>query len=275
MKNVISVLMAVHAGEKPGNLDSALESVFTQTLRPEEVVLVEDGPLGAGLDEVVLKWKGRESGALKVIKTARNAGLARALNTGWKHCSGDLIARMDSDDVSLKGRFARQADFLRKNRDIDAVGGYSDERNGDLTRIIAVRKAPCRHEEIVSLMKHRNPMNHATVMLRKASLESVGGYPEEMIKMQDYALWAKMIMNGARFANIPEVLVIFRAGEGFVERRGGLEYFKYDIAIMRYLRESGFIGFTVFLMNLFVRFFSRISPLWIRSIIYCQIRRRP
>lgn len=274
VKKGISVLMSVHEGETAPNLSAALESVFFQTARPDEVVLVEDGPLSDVLIATVRDWETREPETLKIIKLDENVGLAEALNRGLKNCSKELIARMDSDDVSVKERFLKQRDFLSENTDIDVVGGYSEERSGDLTRTIAVRKVPCRHDDIARLIKWRNPMNHASVMFRREAVESVGGYPPQLRKMQDYGLWAKMISAGSRFANMPEILVVFRAGEGFAKRRGGLGYFKYDLAVLAYLKKAGFLGGFCFILNLTIRFLSRISPLWARDIIYGQIRRR-
>ncbi|MBD3378841.1 MAG: glycosyltransferase [Candidatus Omnitrophica bacterium] len=274
MTGPLSVLMAVHGGERPEYLSAALESIFIQTLTPREVVLVEDGPLGKTLRAVIKAWSARQPALLRSVRLESNMGLAEALNAGLKACTCELVARMDSDDVSLGDRFERQARFFAENEDIDVLGGYSDERDASLGHTIAIRKVPSRHEDIAALIKWKNPMNHVTVMFRKEAVESAGGYPPELRKMQDYGLWAKMIKAGCRFANLPEVLVTFRAGEDFIRRRGGIGYFRYDIAVMRYLKKTGVVGNLHFAANLVLRFLSRISPPRLRNLIYSEIRRR-
>ena len=267
----ISVLMSVYSVEKAECLSDALESIFSQTLRPKEVVLVKDGPLGKELDEVIELWKEKEPDTFKIVDLDKNIGLARALNCGLRHCSCELVARMDSDDIAQKDRLQKEVKCI-KDSGVDVVGSYIEERDENMALILGERKVPLEHDDIVCRLRWKNPMNHVTVMFRKSAVIAVGEYPEELKKIQDYGLWAKMISEGYRFKNIDEALVMVRTGENFIDRRGGLAYFKYEFAVLNYIRKLGILGFPSFVLNLMIRFFSRICPKTIRVYIYRWVR---
>jgi glycosyltransferase involved in cell wall biosynthesis len=274
MEKDISVLMSVYAKDKPEYLSAALESVFNQTLKPREVVLVKDGQLDTKLDETIKFWEGKEKGILKCIEIEDNIGLAHALNYGLENCSCELVARMDSDDICLKERLEKQIYFLN-TKGVDVVGSYIEERDEKMKCVSGVREVPITHEKIVRYSKWRNPMNHMTVLFKKSAVIAVGGYPDEIKKIQDYVLWVKMIRKEYKFANLPESLVLVRTGACFLDRRGGLDYFKYDLAALNCLKAMKHIGFICFVSNVIVRFCARVSPVVLRGLIYKKMRKRP
>ena len=271
MSNDFSVLISVYNQEEPEYLNLALESIFKQTLIPREVILVKDGTLTRFLDEVVNFWEKREKGILRVFQLKENVGLAKALNFGLKYCSCEIVARMDSDDIAVKNRFEKQIVFM-KEKQIDISGAYIEERDEKMKHIFGERKVPLSHEDIIRYFRWRNPMNHVTVMFKKNAVLAVGGYPEELRKLQDYGLWGKMIMAGCKFGNIPETLVLVRTGDDFICRRGGLGYFKYEVAVLRYMRRIRYIGFLHFVANLLIRFLVRVSPVYLRAFLYGKMR---
>ena len=121
-----SVLLSLYYKENPIFLRESLHSVFGQTLQPDEVILVEDGPLTPALYEVVEEFAGRYS-TIKRIVLEKNRGLGNALSEGLKHCSCDLVARMDTDDICKPERFARQLAFMESHPEISVVGAWIDE----------------------------------------------------------------------------------------------------------------------------------------------------
>jgi glycosyltransferase involved in cell wall biosynthesis len=269
----ISVLMSVYQADNARHLFSALESVFDQTLRPKEVILVKDGPLGSELEEVIKQWQEKAPQTLKTVELFTNIGLAAALNVGLKHCSCELVSRMDSDDVARCDLLRKQADFMISRPDTDVVGTYIEERCEETRETLGVRKVPLTHEDIVRKARWRCPVNHMTVMFKKKSVLAVNGYPEHLIKLQDYALWAKMILNGCRFANIPEAMVIVRAGEGFINRRRGRVYNTNEFMLFNYMRKIGFLSTFEFIIGLTIRFAVRILPAGICYSIYSRVLR--
>lgn len=225
--NELSVLMSVYKAEKPKYLDLALESVFSQTLKADKVVLVKDGKLTPELDEVIEKWKNAES-SLTVLPFEKNRGLAIALNEGLKVINTEFIARMDTDDIALPQRFEKQVEFLKRNKEIDVVGTFIQEINENNQIIKDIVKYPVTHQECYEFFAKRDPLAHPTVMFRKTYFEKIGEfYTERFVginKQEDSDLWYKGFLHNCKFSNIPEILFQFRRSESFYERRTGFQY---------------------------------------------------
>ena len=184
-----SVLISVYQREKPQYLEQALESLLEQTLLPTEVVIVEDGPLTDELYAVIEAFKTRFAATVSVV-LPRNVGLGLALNHGLKECHYPIVARMDSDDICKPRRFEKQLEILRTHKEIDVVGSWIDEFLGTKENIISTRKVPETHQEILHFARYRNPMNHPTVMFRKAVIEAVDSYHDFPL-FEDYDLWVR------------------------------------------------------------------------------------
>ena len=108
---MFSVLLSVYHKEKAEFLDEALNSIVCQTLKPDEIIIVEDGPLTNELNNVLDKFE-TENKCVKRVPLKVNSGLGKALNEGLKHCSNDLVARMDTDDIAFPDRFEKQVEFM-------------------------------------------------------------------------------------------------------------------------------------------------------------------
>lgn len=203
-----SVLLSVYRKEQPSFLQQSLESIFTQTLLPDEVVLVKDGALPDELERIIKEYQVKYP-RLKVLPLALNGGLSRALNEGLKHCSFDLVARMDTDDIAYPTRFEKQIGFMQSHPDIDIVGSYAtkiDESNIESDML----KVPTTHKDIYRLI-WSCPFIHPTVVFRKSKLIEAGSYnPEAGPRQDDYELWFRCAAKGLRFANIAEPLLFYR-----------------------------------------------------------------
>ncbi|TLM67925.1 MAG: glycosyltransferase [Deltaproteobacteria bacterium] len=259
-----SVLMAVYRRERPQFFREALQSLADQSHPAAEVVLVVDGPVGDDLEDVIGEY--RETLPLKVVRLPENRGLAAALNEGLAHCSHPWVARMDSDDVALPGRFARQTAFLDAHPEIDVCGAWIEERDMAMAQVLSIREVPLDHDAIRRFARRRNPISHPVCFFRKESVLAVGGYPP-IGRAQDYALWALMLVRGYRFANLPEILLRMRTGEGLLGRRG-FGYFLCEIDLLRYQRAIGFLGRADFLVNMLIRFTFRIVPDGLKKRLY-------
>ena len=269
-----SVLMSVYYKENPEFLKRAFESIWDlQTLKPSQIVLVEDGPLSDGLYAEIKRQKELLKDKLTVVSLEKNVGLGVALAEGLKACKYDIVARMDGDDVADQDRFLTQIDFLKTNPDISIVGSYISEFEGGEENIYAYRTPPVSHADIYSFAKKRNPLNHMTVMFKKEAIASVGGYMPFM-GFEDYYLWVRMLKKGFLFANLPRYLVNARAGLAMVGRRGGLKYAISEYRLQKEFLRLGFINFGEFLFNASIRFLSRIVPEQIRIALYQKALRR-
>ena len=269
---MFSVLLSVYWKEQPAYLQQSLDSIFTQTLLPDEVVLVKDGPLTDELDQVIEGYCQRYP-ILKVVPLAQNQGLGKALNEGLKHCSYDLVARMDTDDIAKLNRFEKQVAAFEAHPELDVVGAWIDEFEGDVGHVVSVRKLPERHGVIRKYAQKRCPVNHPVVMFRKSAVLSAGGY-QHFPLFEDYYLWVRMLLNGSRFYNIPESLLYFRMSPDMFKRRGGWRYAKDEVRFQYRLLDLKFIGVIQFCENVCVRFTVRILPNSFRSFFYKKILRK-
>ena len=268
---MFSVLLSIYYKERPDFLRQSLDSLFSQTLLPTEVDLVKDGPLTKTLDIIIEEYSKRYL-QLKIVSLSVNQGLGKALNEGLKYCSYDLVVRMDTDDIAKPNRFEKQLKAFNNQSDIDIVSSWIDEFEGDTNHILSIRKLPEYHKEIYKFAKKRNPINHPAVMFRKSSVLAAGGYKHFPL-FEDYYLWIRMLMNGAKFYNIQESLLYFRFSPEMFKRRGGWRYVISELHFLQKMRQMHFISFSEFMQNLFVRFSIRLIPNSLRAIIYTKLIR--
>lgn len=263
----LSVLLPVYNGDVPELLDTAIESVFTQTHLPDEIVLVRDGPLTPELDAVINEWRKDDRIPITRVTLSKNVGLGGALREGMKHCDSEYVARMDSDDISVPERFERQTRYLQEHPEVDLLGGYIAEFSGDPDNILARREVPTAHELIAQMARFRSPFNHATMVMRTETVLSAGNY-RAVNYMEDWDLWSRMLLNGAIAANLPEVLLKVRAGDDMYRRRGGTGYTQAEFNRQIEFLQRGFVTPGQFLRNIIVRVPIRVIPDRIRGFIY-------
>lgn len=179
--------MSLYYKERPDYLRQSLDSVFNQTLPPDEVVMVEDGPLTDELYHVLDEYETKYP-QFKRIPLAVNGGLGKALNEGLKHCSNELVARMDTDDICFPERFEKQIQFMTINPKTDISSGWIAEFQDDISNIKSIKKVPQSHEEVARYIKSRNPLNHPCVIFRKKAVERANGY-QHFPLFEDWYLW--------------------------------------------------------------------------------------
>ena len=263
----LSVLLPTYQGDDPDLLDKAIASIVEQTRPPDELVIVRDGQLTAELDAVLERWDQDNRVPLLQVALSRNVGLGGALREGMKHVSGEYVARMDADDVSVPDRFEKQTAYLREHPDVDLLGGYIAEFSGTPENVLAKRTVPTDHDEIARMARFRSPFNHATVVMHTDTVLSAGNY-RAVDRMEDWDLWSRMFLDGATTANIPEVLLYVRAGEAMYGRRGGIEYTMAEFSRQREFLRRGFVTPWQFLRNVVTRVPVRVLPSRIRGTLY-------
>ena len=216
----ISVLMSVYKSERPEFLDEALYSVWTaQTLKPSQIVLVEDGQLTDGLYRVVDEWQHKLGSVLLVLKNEQNIGLTKSLNKGLPRVTSELVARMDSDDISLPRRFEMQERYLEQHPDVAVVGGSMQEFNSKCANV-NVRHYPLTHADVLRTIYKACPLAHPTVMMRMAMFREGGlRYDERFRTSQDIALWYDAVCAGYKIGNLSEVTFRFRLADNMYKRR--------------------------------------------------------
>lgn len=269
-----SVLMSIYYKEEPEYFYRALKSIWDeQSLKPDEIVLVQDGPLTDELYAVITEWKKKLGDVFKTISLEQNVGLGIALNEGLRRCQYPWIARMDGDDIAMPERFKIQVNYLKRNQNIDVLGAWISEFSDDSDKRNGVRRPPCEHREILEYAKYRNPLNHMTVMFRKKAVEDTGGYIT-MNGFEDYYLWIRMLKKGHTFANIDEVLVKARTGKSMIRRRKGWNYVKNEWYFEKAAWKLGFFSSYEFLRNILLRSIPRLLPAFFVQRLYALLRTR-
>lgn len=263
-----SVLMSVYHKENPFFLCDALNSVYSQTAQPTEVVLVQDGPLTEELYNVINTWKTK----LNIIDVviASNVGLGEALNQGLQYCSHELVARMDTDDIALPVRFEKQL-VAFKSQNIDVCGSWISEFDSDPSSILSIRQVPESHADIIKFARTKNPINHPSVMFKKTTIVESGGY-QNILYFEDYYLWLSLIKNGAIFYNIPSPLVHMRAGFNQLSRRSGYLYFKREFNFYKSCHRNKLLPLKDVLKNMVLRMPLRLLPKAVIAKVYSLLR---
>lgn len=235
-----SVCMSVYKKDTPAFLIEALNSLVQQTRMPDEIVLVEDGPVTEEIEKIIMDFEKNYPTIMNVIRCKRNGGLGEALRIGVEHAKYDYIARMDSDDISFPNRFEKLIRFLKDNSDVDIVGSDAAKFEHSTEKIIGYRRPKLTDKELKKQLKYKTPFCHVTIMAKKDAILKAGNY-KEIFNQEDYYLWARMAEQGCVFANIPDITVYVRL-VGVGGRRGGLRYFKNELFMQNYLLKSHIIG---------------------------------
>ena len=241
-----SVLLSVYRKENPEYLKQSIDSIFTQTVPPTEIVMVEDGPLTDELYKVLDGYK--KDPRWKAVPLPENVGLGKALNAGLEACSYELVARMDTDDIAKPERFEKQLAAFAADPELSLCGTQAAEFRDTPENVTAHKKVPLTDEEIRQYARKRNPFNHPTVMYKKSEVLRAGSYQHAMW-FEDYYLWARMLAQGSKTRNLPEELLWFRAGEDMFGRRGGFKYVKSAVSVKRKIWKLGVSGFGDFLVS--------------------------
>ena len=268
-----TVLMSIYYKELPQHFDRAMQSIWDdQIAKPDEVVLVQDGPLPDALQYQIEVWTKKLNGILKPIPLKENVGTGKAKNIGIKACSHELIAVMDTDDISLPERFEKQLNVFRNNPEIDVCGAWVGEFEDNENVIVSHRRTPEQHEQIVAFAKSRSPVNHPTAMYRKSSVLSAGNY-SEWRSSQDFNLFVRLIIDGAKLHNIQEPLVNMRMGNGQLEtRRGGLKQALLEASVQKEFYQMGFLSLFELARNVVIGFSIRMLPRALIKLFYKFLR---
>ena len=269
-----SVLMSVYFKENPEYFKTAIDSMLTQTIKPSDFVIVCDGNLTEELDNVLDDYVNKYPKLFNIVRLKNNIGLGLALKAGLNECKCELVARMDTDDISLPDRMEIQLKAFEENPDATVIGGQISEFLNNPEEIIDYRFVPLKTEEIYKRAKSRNPMNHVTVVYKKSHLLEVGSY-ENLPGFEDYRLWVTLLSAGKKLINIDNVCCNVRVGDGVYKRRGGISYFKHTWNMEKYLREKKMISVFQFWKNVSIRFAGTVlCPNFVREYFFKKLMRK-
>lgn len=273
----ISVLMSVYAKEKPEFLKQAMESIINQTRQPDEILLVKDGPLTEELEAAIAEIADKLSsgGSTIVFRTyqfEQNVQLGRALQKGVELCQHELIARMDTDDISLPDRFEKQYNYLMEHENIAIVGGYIEEFCEE-TGETSIRNTPVGMPAIRNYARFRNPLNHVTVMFRKSVILAAGNY-RHYPYFEDYDMWSRVLAAGYEIDTVPEIMVRVRVGTEMYGRRGGWAYCKIALSLRKEQHKLGITNLLEYFIACCISISITLVPNSLRKNIYQILLRK-
>ena len=269
--NKIAVAVSIYKTNSTDQIVAMLDSVANQT-QPCDLFVKVDGMVPNELGELLQKEY--EEGHTSYLDFRdENRGIPLSYNELFQEIlerGYDYIARMDADDIMVPNRIELQYQFMQRNPDIDIVGGFIEEFGDGFAYRKTVRY-PLKHDGMFALFSKRVPVANVTTFFRRSFFEKAGFYPTTSPTNEDTLLWMKGFETGCRFANISEVLVKVRVGQGFFGRRGGISKAWNDfydrlwvIKTLGYNKSSYFYAVAVFLVN--------ISPAWLKKILYKRLR---
>ena len=263
-----TVLLPTHDREDMFLLfDRAIDSCLNNTILPNKILVVVDGPVRQEFSKKIKKYETHE--LISVLWLKKNLGLAKALNEGLKLVTTKYVFRADGDDFNRKNRFEVQLEML--NNGYDLVGSAIAEKDMD-GKQLAIKRCPLTHAEILSYAIRRCPINHMTAAYTTSSVRLVGGYPEIYLK-EDWALWALMIESGAKIANSDEILVDALTDINMYKRRGGfkniISEFSMQKFLVKHLSKSIFLALTDFILKSLIM----AAPSYVRANFYLMYLR--
>lgn len=249
-----SIITSVYKNDKSEFVRVALNSMLVnQGVKPQEIVLVQDGPVPEDLQQVLQEYESSYPDVMNIIRLEKNGGLGNALKLGVENAKYEICARMDSDDICMPDRFEKQLIYLESHPECDIVGGQMTEFIDEPNNVVGKREVPLTNQDIYIYMKNRCALNHVTVMFRKEAVLKAGNY-QDWFWNEDYYLWVRMMMSNCQFANIPDVTVNVRSGKDQYARRGGRKYFESEIGIKKLMLDNGMITKKEYIINYVERF---------------------
>jgi glycosyltransferase involved in cell wall biosynthesis len=249
----------------------AVDSIFNNTLKPNQIIIIIDGPLSIFLKKIIINLRKKYPKKIQWIRLRTNLGLARALNHGLKYIKYTWVVRADADDFNLPERFEVLSKIVNKKPNLDLLGSsiLEVDTNG---KILGYKHNPTSKKEIKQTIKFRSPFNHMSVAYKLKSVLSVGGYPDIFLK-EDYGLWCKFVSKKMRFINTRTILVHATAGDEMVKRRGGIKYALSEYQIQLLIARLGLNSFFLTFLIGISRAAIFLAPFPIRKFIYTNLLR--
>ena len=224
----ISVLMSVF-NEELSQISLAVDSIINQTFNDFELIIVNDNPKNEDMKNYLETLKNRDD-RIVIHHNEKNVGLAMSMNTAAKLAKGDIIARMDADDISDITRFEKEYELIKSGKyDVVATGFHYIDENGErLNQNIRYYS----DKGLNKLLPQGNTLHHPTIMFTKEIFDKAGTY-RDFPCAQDYDLWLRMYDNGAKIHMIHEDLFAYRVRRKSISGSRKMK----QLATMMYMRE--------------------------------------
>lgn len=268
----VTVILNVWRGDALRSIQRSVKSILAQTHQPEELLIVVDGPLEDSVDKFISSITAQTSIPVRFVRIEAAQGLWNARNVGLKEARTELVALQDADDVMHPQRLELQTYHLKKGN-YDVLGTACVEFDEQSGLIIGIRRTKNTVFEVRHQARWVNPLNHSSIMLRRASVLDCGGY-RDVHFAEDYDLWLRMIGAGLLVTNCAYLLQALAVDAKLLRRRGGLKFVKSELMIDKTIRDQLTHGILFRLSRLTFRLIYRVGPMSIRRIGQHLVLRR-
>ena len=271
MDNIYSYdfLGSIYKNTTREELYLCLNSISKQTLKPEKVVLVIDGPIKFNLSKVINDFNKLLN--IILVKLPYNKGLGNALRNGLKFCTATYILRFDSDDYNMPCRAEEQINFMiNKNLDISSSNIFEFIDNPN--RPVSYKNVPLTNRGIKFLLPFRNPFNHPSICFKLASIINIDGGYRNCPFYEDYDLWIRAISKDLRCENIEKRLVGMKVNE-LIRKRKGIKMIFFEAKLIKTFWDYSFKNLILFVPVFLLRSIIRLMPNKFLYLIYKKILR--
>jgi glycosyltransferase involved in cell wall biosynthesis len=220
MQPLLSVIMPVYNAEK--HLLFAINSILAQTFTQFEFIIIDDG----STDQSSTIIHSFTDSRIIYQKNEKNIGLAHTLNKGIDEAKGQLIARMDADDIALPERLAKQVHFLNAHQQVDVIDCVMEYINENGDTIHQTNSNKLSYWQIKQQLPKENCLGHSSIMIRTEALKK---YKYKNVGNEDYELWLRMMADGIIIEKLPEVLLQYRIHQGsytYTAHANGTQFFR-------------------------------------------------
>ena len=267
----VSVIVNIWGKDDAPSLFRSLQSVLNQNHKPDEVLIVIDGPIGNELHTIISDFSTASNFLVKQIEIPNAAGLWNARNIGIQTAEHEFIAVHDADDVMHPDRLRIQLDQI-SNAEIDVLGSPVYEFDAVSEKVLGLRTLTS-NSQLNKKMLWQNVINHSSVMLRKSAVDGVGGY-KNVYLAEDYDLWLRLICAGKNLGTTKFVLQAFSVDSDLNKRRGGTKFISSEFALHRLVRSTKLQSILVSWVRLAFRLSYRLGPKFARQIHRSKIQEK-
>lgn len=268
----LTCVLPVYIGVSPEEFTRAYRSIEFQTLPPEEILVVIDGPVQGAILDFLNNQKCSDT-RLSVVEFETNQGVSAAMRVAFEQARNRWVARHDADDIMMPDRFAKQWPVVEEGR-YAAVGGAMLEFVGSPTNIVRVRRLPSTHAALAKYARINSPLNNQSTIFDRDAVLAVGNV-RDVHFMEDYDLFARLIANGYLLHSIDEALVLVHAQETMWDRRTDKRVSAAEKQMQRNLVDLGLISSPRSVVNYVARQLFRKLPRPILKAAYALLFHRP
>ena len=259
----VSVVLNIWGNDNEDSLIRSLQSIRRQNHKPDEVLIVVDGPISERMQRIIQVFVKSVSFLVTQIDLPIATGLWNARNVGIRAAEYEFIAVHDADDVMHPDRLRIQLNHF-ESAEIDVLGSPVYEFDAISERVLGLRML-AGNDLLTRKMLWQNVINHSSVMLRKSAVLGVGGYRNVHLA-EDYDLWLRLICAGKNLCTTDFVLQAFSVDSDLNKRRGGTKFVSSEFALHRLVRSTKLQNILVSWVRLVLRLCYRLGPRFLRQV---------